>query len=54
MKRKPVPPQVKHAKHETEVRSGAGPHAARLWCVKCNKHIQWISQSQLQVLEPKI
>jgi len=54
MKRKPVSPQEKHAQHPTEVRAGAGPHAARLWCVKCRKHIQWITQAQKDLLDTKI
>lgn len=47
-KKKPQPPQVRHARHPTELRPGAGPHAARLWCVKCNRHIQWVSENQAQ------
>lgn len=43
-----------HDDHETELRPGSGPHAARLWCVKCNKHIQWITQAQRDMLTTKI
>jgi len=51
MKKKPVPPQVRHAQHETLVRAGRGPHPGELWCVKCSKHIQWITQQQMATLQ---
>lgn len=51
MKRQPQTPQQRHAQHETELRPGTGPHAARLWCVQCQKHIQWVTQSQAQLLQ---
>lgn len=41
---------VNHDNHEVEVRPGSGPHAARLWCVNCNKHIQWITRDQNSLL----
>jgi hypothetical protein len=46
------PPRVRvnHENHECEVRPGSGPHAARLWCVQCNKHIQWITRDQDRLL----
>jgi hypothetical protein len=40
-----------HSDHETELRPGSGPHAGRLWCVKCSKHIQWITQQQMATLQ---
>lgn len=45
--------RVNHDNHEVEVRPGSGPHAARLWCVKCNKHIQWITRDQNSLLTMK-
>jgi hypothetical protein len=48
MKRKPKPPLEKHAKHRAEVRPGVGPHAGQLWCVKCNKHVSWLSKIQYE------
>jgi hypothetical protein len=47
---KPRRTRETHDDHETEVRAGSGPHAARLWCVKCNRHIQWITRDQNQLL----
>lgn len=29
--------------HQMETRKGNGPHSYRLWCLTCNKHVQWIS-----------
>jgi hypothetical protein len=50
-KKKPQTPQQKHARHPVEVRDGRGPHAAQLWCVRCGKHIQWITRSQADMLK---
>ncbi len=50
MSRKPTPPLIKHAKHETQVREGRGPHPGQLWCVKCKKHIVWLSQRDYDTL----
>lgn len=55
--KKPRTPQAKHANHPTELRPGVGPHAARLWCVQCRKHIQWVSKiqsDQIQQLFPEM
>lgn len=43
-------PRVNHNNHEVEVRPGTGPHAARLWCVECDQHVQWITRDQDQLL----
>ena len=50
MKLSRIPPLERHATHETQVRAGSGPHSGQLWCVKCRKHIQWITQTQYQLL----
>ena len=31
------------ANHSVELRPGSGPHKYQLWCLVCNKNIQWIS-----------
>ena len=36
----------KHSKHQMELRKGTGPHAFKLWCKQCNKHVQWINNAQ--------
>ena len=48
MKRRTQTPQQRHHNHPAEVRPGRGPHAGEIYCVKCNRHIQWISQAQLE------
>ena len=40
----------KHKNHAVWLQPGSGPHAYELRCRECNTHIQWISQSQAQVL----
>ena len=32
--------------HQVELRKGKGPHAFQLWCKVCNKHIQWVNNTQ--------
>jgi hypothetical protein len=34
------------ANHPVELRRGKGPHAFQLWCLVCNKHIQWVNNRQ--------
>lgn len=34
------------ANHSVEIRKGSGPHAFQLWCLVCNKHIQWVNNTQ--------
>lgn len=38
------------SEHSQEIRSGSGPHAYRLWCKTCDKHTQWINQTQAELL----
>jgi len=41
----------KHNSHEVTVRLCLfGPHYAELRCVKCDKHIQWISKKDFLTL----
>ena len=37
---------AKCANHSVELRPGKGPHAYQLWCLVCNKHIQWVNNKQ--------
>ena len=48
--RKLLTPQQKHQNHHAIVRPGRGPHAGQLFCVKCQKHIQWLSQRDYEFL----
>lgn len=50
MRKKPMTPQVRHATHEVIIRAGRGPHPGELYCKKCRKHVQWVSQQQYQQL----
>lgn len=50
---------TKHDSHQVRIHltKGTGPHYAALRCVDCNKHIQWLNQSQtisLQELGVKV
>jgi hypothetical protein len=42
-------PLGRHAKHACEVKPGVGPHVARLYCVKCRKHVIWLSKSDYDI-----
>ena len=45
----------KHDDHQVKIHltRGLGPHYAALRCVKCNKHIQWLSYRDVQIIEGK-
>jgi hypothetical protein len=47
----PPTPQQQHRTHPVEIRAGSGPHAAQLWCTRCRKHVQWITQAQAELLK---
>ena len=42
----------KHDNHPTSIHltRGHGPHYAALRCVRCNKHIQWLSRLDAEQL----
>jgi hypothetical protein len=42
----------KHDNHPTSVHltQNRGPHYAALRCIKCNKHIQWLSRQDAEKL----
>jgi hypothetical protein len=44
---------TKHNRHPTQIHltRGLGPHYAALRCVKCNKHIQWLSKLAVDTLD---
>ena len=44
-------PAERHALHDVEVRPGKGPHPAQLWCRRCQKHVQWITRAQADLLK---
>ena len=45
MKRKPIPPLIKHRDHQIEIRPTVGMnHAAMYYCVSCNKWVAWLSK----------
>jgi hypothetical protein len=47
-----TPEQIKH-KHDThpvEVRPGKAHNAGQLFCVQCQKHIQWLSRQDYEFL----
>jgi hypothetical protein len=43
----------RHNRHEVKIHltRGLGPHYAALRCVPCNKHIQWLSQRDVEKLK---
>jgi hypothetical protein len=40
----------KHDQHPVEVRPGKAHNAGQLFCVECQKHIQWLSQQDYDFL----
>lgn len=51
-RKKLTPEQIKHLHdtHPVEVRAGQGPHAGQLYCVQCQKWIQWLCRSDYEFL----
>lgn len=45
----------KHDNHQVKIHltKGLGPHYAALRCVECNKHIQWLSQQDVKIIQGK-
>ena len=39
----------KHYDHPAIVRPGKAHNAAELYCIKCNKHIKWLSKKETAV-----
>jgi hypothetical protein len=41
--------KTKCNKHPVEVREGTGPHIAEIFCIKCQKHVQWMSKQDYAI-----
>jgi hypothetical protein len=41
-----------HDSHQVRIHltRGLGPHYAALRCVDCNKHIQWLSRQDVEII----
>jgi len=48
----PITTNNRHDKHQVRIHlcKGLGPHYAALRCVECNKHIQWLSSGETNML----
>jgi hypothetical protein len=45
---KQIPPLQRHHNHPVVIGSHkSGPHTAKMSCVKCNKFVSWMKQSDL-------
>jgi hypothetical protein len=54
MAKKKYNPTVEHLNHPAEMREGRGPHPAQLWCMRCNRHIKWMTPAEISILnKPK-
>jgi hypothetical protein len=44
---------TRHDGHEVRIHltKARGPHYAALRCVVCNKHIQWLSKTDVKILQ---
>jgi len=40
----------KHDQHQVEVRPGKAHNAGQLFCIECQKHIQWLSKQDYEFL----
>lgn len=41
--KKSIPPLEKHSSHQVEIRPGTLKHAAKYWCLDCDKWVAWVS-----------
>ena len=41
---------IDHSKHQVSILPGKGPHAGKIYCLKCQKHVQWLKQSDYEKL----
>jgi hypothetical protein len=44
------PIQDRHLTHPVEVRPGKAHNAGQLFCIECQKHIQWLSRQDYEFL----
>ena len=52
MKKKSVPPLVKHKEHNVVIQKvEKGHHVAQYYCLDCKLHVAWISQAHLRIAE---
>jgi hypothetical protein len=51
MAKKKYDPTNKHLTHPAEVREGKGPHAGQLYCLKCKKHIKWLTELEVKIAQ---
>jgi hypothetical protein len=47
--KKKYDPTNQHLTHPAMVKPGQGPHQAELYCLKCHKHIKWLSKQELAI-----
>lgn len=47
MTKKNYDPIKKHLNHPSEMRSGTNTHKASLHCLRCNKHIKWMTALEI-------
>ena len=48
MAKKKYEPTKRHLTHPAEIRVGRGPHLAELYCLKCHKHIKWLTEKEMK------
>lgn len=41
---------IDHSKHQVSILPGKGPHAGKIYCLQCQKHVQWLKLSDYEIL----
>jgi hypothetical protein len=54
MKKNKVPYVERHLTHPAEVRPGRAHNAAQLYCLKCGKHIKWLSRAEYKIVQKQV
>ena len=49
VQQKKYDPTNTHLRHPASIKPGRGPHHAQLWCLKCKKHIKWLTPAEITI-----
>ena len=48
MKRRPIPPLVKHQDHRVEIQPSTAHNLAKYYCLDCRVFVAWLSRREVE------
>lgn len=48
MKKKPIPPLIRHQDHRVEIQPSRAHNLAKYYCVDCGVFVAWLSRAEAQ------